>query len=68
MRDNTLQVKKENGVTYEVTTPQVRKWANVNVNPVRDQVDRSDKNAKWSIEYCSLENKPNPEAANEQIP
>lgn len=65
MRDNTLEVKKENGLVYEVTTPQVRKWANVNVSPVKDNVPRDDKNAKWRIEYCHLENKPNPENANE---
>ena len=52
-----------------MTTPQVRKWANVIATPFKDEkVDRVDKNAKWRVEYCHLENKPNPEAANEQIP
>jgi len=68
MRENTLLVKKDTGLVYEITTPQARKWSNVVANPVKEQIDRSDKNAKWSIEYCQLENKPNPEAANEQIP
>lgn len=68
MRDNTLQVKKGD-VQYEVTSPQVRKWSNVVATPFKDEkVDRVDKNAKWRVEYCHLENKPNPEAAPEQIP
>ena len=67
MRDNTLLTKK-NGLSYELTTAKPSKWIGATVTPFKDNIKEADKNALWRVEYCHLENKPNPEAANEGIP
>ena len=46
----------------------MRKWAGLAVAPFSDWGSTDDKNAKWHIDYCYWEAKPNPAAANEKIP
>ena len=67
MRDSTLQTSK-NGLTYELTTAKPKKWTKATVTPYKDNIKEMDKNAAWRIEYCNLEEKPNPAAAIEGIP
>lgn len=68
-RENTLVAYKSSGQTLEMTTSQARKWSNVVLSPFAEyHAARSDKNAKWRIEYCQHEDKPNPETAPERIP
>jgi len=67
--EQTLEVSNKAGLTFEMTTPQARKWSDVIVAPfAKYHVDRADKNAKWRIEYCWHEDKPNPENTPEGIP
>jgi len=67
--EQTLEVSNKAGLTFEMTTPQARKWSDVTVAPfAKYHVARGDKLAKWRIEYCFHENKPNPENTPENIP
>jgi len=68
MRDNTLLTKSNTGLIERVSAEQLKKWANVLVKPMQDNLAEEDKMGQWHIEYCYLEAKPNPEAANEKIP
>lgn len=68
-KEQTLEVTNKAGLTFEMTTPQARKWSDVIVAPFAQyHVERSDKLAKWRIEYCWHEDKPNPENTPEGIP
>jgi len=68
MRDSTLLAKNSAGVIEKVTADKMKKWANVKVFPLRDNLAELNKDALWHINYCYWENKPNPETANEKIP
>lgn len=68
-KEQTLEVTNKAGLTFEMTTPQARKWSDVIVAPfAKYHVERSDKLSKWRIEYCWHEDKPNPENTPEGIP
>lgn len=67
--ENSLTFDK-NKLHYEITVPQTRKWAAVKAAPWSGSgyPARSDSQAKWRIEYCHHEDKPNPENTPEGIP
>ena len=52
----------------KVQTLQMKKWADVIVRPLKDNLADPNSNSFWHVDYCYWEHKQNPEAANEKIP